>query len=293
MDEIVRAVTGDGAVKITAVYARGIVEEARRVHNLSPVASAALGRTLCAASILGDALKEPEATVTVRVNGGGPLGSILAVSDSRGNVRGYVQNPFVDLPLRADCKLDVGGAVGTRGMFAVSRDFGFGEPYMGSSALVSGEIAEDLAAYMTESEQVGTACGLGVLVDTDCTIKTAGGFVAQLLPGAAEESVATLEKNVSTLGGVTGILEEGGVDQLLARVTGPLGYRVLERRPIEYRCGCSRERVLRAISSIGRAELEEIAASNEHTSVTCQFCDQVYDFSPAEIRALLEEEKPV
>jgi molecular chaperone Hsp33 len=176
MDKMIRAVSADGSAKISAVYSRDIVQRAREIHGLSPVASAALGRTLSAASILGSLLKEDDATVTVRVNGGGPIGSVIAVSDSSGNVRGYVQNPHIDLPLRADGKLDVGGAVGTNGMLTVSRDLGLKEPYIGSCELVSGEIAEDVTSYFASSEQVGAACGLGVLVETDCSISTAADF---------------------------------------------------------------------------------------------------------------------
>ena len=289
MDKIIRAISSDGFVKISAVYTRAVVENARRIHDLSPVATAALGRTLCAASILGDMLKKPEATVTVRVNGGGPLGSIMAVSDSEGNVRGYAQNPHVDMPLRRDGKLDVGGAVGKEGMFAVSRDFGHGEPYMGGSALVSGEIAEDLAAYLTESEQIGAACGLGVLVDTDRSVKTAGGFVVQLMPGAPEETYARLQKNVDAIISVTNILESGGIQHLIEKVMSTFKMRVLDEREIFYRCYCSRDRVKNAVSSISAEDLDEMSSSGEVISVSCQFCDEIYKFSPEEVKKLLED----
>lgn len=177
MDEIIRAVTKDGFVKISAISARGVVERAREIHGLAPTAAAALGRTLCGASMLGELMKEEDASLTIRVNGGGPIGSVIAVSDCDGNVRGYVTEPKTDLPLRPDGKLNVGGAVGTDGMLTVSRDIGLKEPYVGSTELVTGEIAEDLAQYMVESEQIPSAVGLGVLVDTDRTIKAAGGFI--------------------------------------------------------------------------------------------------------------------
>ncbi len=290
MDEIIRAVSGDDFVKISAVYGRDTAERARQIHDLSPVACAALGRTLCAASMLGDMLKEDEATVTVRINGGGPLGSVLAVSDSSGNPRGYVQNPHLGLPLRPDGKLDVGGAVGKNGMFAVSRDFGAGEPYVGGSALVSGEIAEDLTAYLVQSEQIGAASGLGVLVDTDCTVKTAGGFIVQLLPGAPEAKAARVEQNVGAIKSVTDILVSSGVDGLIARVMEGLSPKILDRREIGYRCYCSRERVLRAVGSIGKDDLREMAQAGETIEVSCQFCDAVYRFEPAEIAKLLEKD---
>ncbi len=288
MDRIIRAVSGDGSAKISAIYGRDLVERARVIHNLTPVASAALGRTLCAASILGELLKEQDGTLTMRINGGGPLGSVIAVSDSGGNVRGYVQHPEVDLPLRADGKLDVGAAVGRDGMLTVSRDIGLKEPYIGSTALVSGEIAEDVTSYYASSEQVGAACGLGVLVDTDCSILTAGGFLVQLLPSAAEETVVKLEENISHLKQVTELLRSGGLDAVVDAVMEGLEPRILASVPVEYRCYCSRERVLEAISSIGQEELEEMIASGEETEVSCQFCDNIYKFAPEELLGLLE-----
>jgi molecular chaperone Hsp33 len=288
-DYIVRAISGDGMVKLSAITARDIAERARRIHKTTPVATAALGRTLCAASLLGDLLKEPDATVTLRLNGGGPLGSVLAVSDSEGNVRGYVQNPQIDLPLRPDGKLDVGRAVGTNGMLAVSRDLGLREPYIGSTKLVSGEIAEDLTAYFAESEQVGSACGLGVLVDTDLSVLAAGGFLVQLLPGAPESLIGRLEENIAAMGPVTSVLHrEGKAESLAERVLAGLEPRILDRSPVEYRCYCSRERVLQAVSSISREDLEEMAASHENAVVSCQFCDTVYTFTPEELRAVVE-----
>lgn len=196
MDKIIRGMTKDGWVKISAITGRELVERARQIHHASPTATAALGRLLCAASLLGNMMKEEKASLTMRLNGGGPIGGVLAVSDSTGNVRGYVGDPNCDLPLRPDGKLDVGGAVGRQGMLTVSRDIGLREPYIGSTEIVSGEIAEDVAAYMTESEQIPAAVGLGVLVDTDTTVAQAGGFIVQLLPGAPEELITKLEDNI-------------------------------------------------------------------------------------------------
>ena len=288
MDEIVRAVTKDGFVKISAVTARGVVERARQIHGLSPTASAALGRTLCAASMLGELMKEDEASLTIRVNGGGPVGSVIAVSDNGGNVRGYVTEPKADLPTRPDGKLDVGGLVGTDGMLTVSRDIGLKEPYVGSTELVTGEIAEDLAQYMVESEQIPAAVGLGVLVDTDRTIKAAGGFIVQLMPGAPEELITALEDNIFVMDQLTTVLAEDGVDEAVRQVLKGLEYETVMRVPVEYRCNCSRERVEQALRSVGREELEDMAASGEETEVSCQFCDRVYRFSPEELRALAE-----
>ena len=286
MDEIVRAVTRDGLVKISAISARATVERAREIHGLSPTASAALGRTLCGASMLGELMKEEDASLTIRVNGGGPVGSVIAVSDSSGNVRGYVTEPKADLPLRKDGKLDVGGLVGTDGMLTVSRDLGLKEPYVGSTELVTGEIAEDLAQYMVESEQIPAAVGLGVLVDTDRTIKAAGGFIVQLMPGAPEELIAKLEDNILCMDQLTTVLDEDGLDAVPAQVLKGMEYDIVMRVPVEYRCSCSRERVEAALESCGAAELEDMAASGENTEVSCQFCDKVYIFTPAELREI-------
>lgn len=286
MDEIVRAVTKDGFVKISAVTARGVVERAREIHGLSPTASAALGRTLCGASMLGELMKEDDASLTIRVNGGGPVGSIIAVSDNGGNVRGYVTEPKADLPLRGDGKLNVGGLVGTNGMLTLSRDIGLKEPYVGSTELVTGEIAEDLAQYMVESEQIPSAVGLGVLVDTDRTIKAAGGFIVQLMPGAPEELITKLEENIFVMDQLTTALAEDGVDEAVRQVLKGLDYETVMRVPVEYRCNCSRERVEQALESCGREELLDMAETGEETEVSCQFCDKIYRFSPSELREL-------
>ena len=232
MDEIVRAVTADGFVKISAVTARDMVERARQIHGLSPTASAALGRTLCAASMLGELMKEDDASLTIRINGGGPIGSIIAVSDSDGCTRGYVTNPEADLPTRADGKLDVGGLVGRDGMLTLSRDLGLKEPYIGSVELVTGEIAEDLAQYMVESEQIPAAVGLGVLVDTDKSIKAAGGFIVQLMPGAPEELITKLEDNIFMMDQLTTVLDEDGIDAVIGQVLLGLDPQEAERRPV-------------------------------------------------------------
>ncbi len=287
MDEIVRAVTSDGFVKISAVSARDMVERARQIHGLSPTASAALGRTLCAASMLGELMKEDDASLTIRINGGGPIGSIIAVSDSDGCTRGYVTNPEADLPTRADGKLDVGGLVGRDGMLTLSRDLGLKEPYIGSVELVTGEIAEDLAQYMVESEQIPAAVGLGVLVDTDKSIKAAGGFIVQLMPGAPEELITKLEDNIFMMDQLTTVLDEDGIDAVIGQVLLGLDPQEAERRPVEYRCSCSRERVAQALRSCGEAELREMAAEGRDVEVSCQFCDKVYSFTPGELLELV------
>ena len=283
MDKIIRATTADGFVKMAVITARDTVERARQIHDLSPTACAALGRTLCAASLLGQAMKEEKATLTIRVNGGGPIGSVVAVSDSEGNVRGYVENPGCELPLRADGKLNVGGAVGRDGMLTVSRDLGMREPYIGSVELVSGEIAEDLTAYLLESEQVPSACALGVLVDTDRTIRAAGGFIVQLMPGADEELIARLEDNILLMDQLTTVLDEDGTGAIFAQVLRGFDWHSVGEYPVEYRCYCSRERVEQALTVIDTSELQEIIDEAKDISVSCQFCDRTYSFSPAEL----------
>lgn len=288
MDKIIRATAADGSIKMAVINARDIVQRAHEIHGSSPTASAALGRSLCAASLMGDMMKEEEASLTLRINGGGPLGSIVAVSDSGGNVRGYVDNPTVELPLRSDGKLDVGGAVGRDGMLTVSRDIGLKEPYISSTQLISGEIAEDITSYLLESEQVPSACALGVLVDTDLSIKAAGGFIVQLMPGADSALIDTLEENIFTMDQLTTILSEDGEEELFRQVLKGLEYHLVGQKSVEYRCYCSRERVEEALSCIEPEELEDMIAQGQDISVSCQFCDKVYSFSPGELRGIAE-----
>ena len=286
MDQIIRATAADGFVKMAVITARDSVERARQIHGLSPTACAALGRTLCAASLLGQAMKEEAASLTIRINGGGPIGSVVAVSDSGGNMRGYVDAPRCELPLRADGKLDVGGAVGRDGMLTVSRDLGLREPYIGSVALVSGEIAEDVTAYLLESEQVPSACALGVLVDTDRTIRAAGGFLVQLMPGADASLIDRLEENIFLMDQLTTVLDEDGERALFEQVLRGFDWHEVGSYPVAYRCPCTRERVERALTVIEPEELGEIAAEGKDVSVSCQFCDRVYVFTPRELLAL-------
>ena len=288
-DEIIRAFTDDGFVKISAIYARDLVQRAREIHDLTPTTTAALGRTLCGASLLGELMKEEDASLTIRINGGGPAGSVIAVSDSDGNVRGYVTNPQVDLPTRGDGKLDVGGIIGKNGMLTVSRDIGLKEPYIGSTELVSGEVAEDLAAYMVESEQIPAAVGLGVLVDTDTSVKAAGGFIVQLLPGAPESLIDKLEENIFIMDQLTTILAEDGIDSVVHQVLKDMDYKTLMRVSVEYRCTCSRERISEALASCGEAELKDMINSGEDIEVCCQFCDHEYKFGPEELSKILRE----
>ena len=287
-DQLIRAISKDGFVKATAVSTRGMTERARQIHKTLPVATAALGRTLAAASMMGNALKEDGASVTLQIKGGGPLGTLLAVSDNQGNVRGTVDHPEVDLPLRSDGKLDVGTAVGTEGTLTVIRDLNMKEPYVGSVGLLGGEIAEDLAAYFVESEQIPTACGLGVLVDRDQSVLSAGGYLIQLLPGAGENVIARVEGGVMAAGSVTGLLQENSdPEAMLRKVLSDFEIDVLERSPIEYRCYCSRERMERALISMGPAELKSLIDDQGEAELTCRFCDNVQHFTREQLEAML------
>ena len=287
MDRLVRAITTDGLVQAVAVTSRDLTERARQIHTTLPVATAALGRALAAASMMGNALKDGGASLTLQIKGGGPLGTVLAVSDNQGNVRGYVQQPHVDLPLRPDGKLDVGGAVGSEGTLTVIKDLNMKDPYVGSVQLLGGEIAEDLAAYFVESEQIPTACALGVLVDRDQSVKAAGGYIIQLLPGAGEDTIAKVEGSVLAAGAVTALLAgNDDPEALLRRVLSDFDVEILETCPVAYRCYCSRERVERALISLGAEELEKIVAEQGGCELTCQFCDAVYRYSREELENL-------
>lgn len=279
MDELLRALSEDGFVKISAVSTREMTEKARNIHMTLPVVTAAMGRTMAAAAMMGNAMKEEGSSLTVRINGGGPAGTIMVVSDERGNVRSYVQNPTVDIPLKPNGKLDVGGAVGTDGMLTVIRDFGFGEPYTASTQLVSGEIAEDFAQFFVESEQVPTACALGVLVDRDQSVLAAGGYIVQLLPGAPEEVAIALEENVNRAGAVTSMLTQYSTEDMIYRVMDGFNPSIVERDEITYKCYCSRQRVHDAVVGIGKPELKKMLAEDKKIEVRCRFCDAVYTFT--------------
>ena len=243
-DRIIRAITSDGLVQAAAICSRDLTERARQIHKTLPVATAALGRALSGASLMGNALKGRGASLTLQIKGGGPLGTVLAVSDPEGNVRGYVTNPQVDLPLRADGKLDVGRAVGSEGTITVIKDLHMKEPYVGTVDLLGGEIAEDIAGYFVESEQIPTACALGVLVDRDQSVKSAGGYLIQLMPGAGEDTIARVEGGVMAAGNVSAMLErDPDPEHMLRTVLSDFEVKILESDPVEYRCACSRERV--------------------------------------------------
>ena len=288
-DQLVRAISRDGTVNAVAVTTRYLTEEARQIHHTLPVATAALGRALAAASMMGNALKDSGSSVSLQFRGGGPLGPVLAISDNLGNVRGTVGDPSVDLPLRPDGKLDVGEAVGHEGTLTVIKDLHMREPYVGTIDLLGGEIAEDIAGYFVESEQIPTACALGVLVDRDQSVKAAGGYLIQLLPGAGEDVITKVEGGIMAAGPVSALLDRNDdPEQLLRDVMSDFDLKILETCPVTYKCYCSRERVERALISLGRKELEEMLAEQGGCQMTCQFCDAVYDFSAEDLKGLLK-----
>lgn len=287
-DYIVRAMTADGYIKAMAIRSTNLVERARNIHKTTPTATAALGRVLTAASMMGNVQKVENGALTLQIKGGGPLGTLLATSDAVGNVRGYVNNPSITLLEKYAGKLDVGAAVGTDGMLTVIRDLQMKEPYIGSVALVSGEIADDVTAYFAQSEQTPTACALGVLVNTDQSVKVAGGYLIQLLPGAPDEAIDKLEAGIQKAGAVTPMLADGLTpEEILQRVMCDFELDFLETTPVEYKCYCSRERVTATLIAIGKKDLQEIADEGEPITIECQFCDTKYRFTPEEIRELL------
>ena len=288
-DQLVRAMTKDGFVKAVAVTTKTLTERARQIHKTLPTATAALGRLLAAASMMGNMQKVNDGSITLQVKGGGPLGTLLAVSDAEGNVRGWVEHPQISLLEKYPGKLDVGAAVGNDGTLTVIRDLRMKDPYIGSVQLVSGEIAEDITQYFAQSEQTPTACALGVLIDTDQSVCAAGGYLVQLLPGAPDDVIDRLEAGVQAAGAATAMLD-GGLDAagMLQKVLYGFEVEILEEQPIEYRCYCTRQRVESTLISLGREELEQVVRDGETLHVDCQFCDHVYDFTPQDVSELLQ-----
>ena len=289
-DYLVRGMSMDGFVKVVAIRSTQIVRRGAEIHGTTPNATAAFGRVLTAASMMGNMQKVENGSMTLQIKGGGPIGSIVCVSDPVGNVRGYVYEPKVPLVEKHPGKLDVGSTVGTDGTLTVIRDLQMKEPYVGSIQLVSGEIGDDITAYFVQSEQIPTACALGVLVDRDQSVKVAGGYLIQLLPGAPDEVIDKLEEGIRRAGAVTPMLEQGMTpEDILGQVCGDLGVVFLETTEVTYKCYCDRERVTSALISLGRKELEEIAGEGKTFPVECQFCDEVYKFSPKDIAEILKK----
>ena len=289
-DYLVRGMTMDGFVKIVAIRSTEIVRRGAQIHNTTPNATAAFGRALTAASMMGNMQKVENGSMTMQVRGGGPIGTITCVSDAAGNVRGVVTESNVPLVEKFPGKLDVGATVGTDGSLTVIRDLQMKEPYIGSVQLVSGEIGDDVTAYFVESEQTPTACALGVLVDTDRSVKVAGGYLVQLLPGAPDEVIDAVEKGIKNAGAVTKMLENGMTpEEILTEVCGDLGVLFFENEPVCYKCYCNRHRVEAALISVGREELTEIMEEGKTFPVECQFCDEIYRFTPEDIAELLKK----
>lgn len=289
MGKLVRCISSDGTLTVMAADTTDIVNTAQEIHKTSAVVSAALGRLLTAACLMGSALKGKDDSVTLRINGGGPAGTILAVSDSSGNVSGYAVNPVVEIPLNDKGKLDVAGAVGTDGALTVIKDLGLKDPYVGQIPIASGEIAEDITSYFAVSEQIPTVCALGVLVNPDLTIRRAGGFIIQLLPTADDSVIDLVEKCIEGIEPVTKMLDSKMTPEEICRhVLADFELEVLDEAQPEYRCNCSRDRVSKALISMGREELSDIM-KDERTEVCCQFCDKKYVFTPADIAKLIEQ----
>ena len=292
MGKLVRYITEDGSAFVIAADSTDMVSEMERIHKPSAVVTAALGRLLTAASMMGVMLKGADDSITLRFNGDGPTGSLIAVSDSDGNARGYVQNPIVEIPLNDKGKLDVKGAVGTNGYLYVLKDLGLNEPFTGATEIVSGEIAEDITNYYAVSEQTPSVCALGVLVNPDLTVSCAGGFLIQLLPACPEETITAIENALSDIPSITQMLQSGmSADEVAIRAMKGIKLDKLDESEISYKCNCSRERVIKALLTTGEDALLEMAESGEDTSVECHFCDKVYKFTSDEIRSLINNAK--
>ena len=289
MDKLVRCISTDGTLVMMAADTTDMVEKAQEIHSPSAVVTAALGRLLTGASLMGSMLKGKDDSLTLRINGGGPAGSVLAVSDSEGNTRGYAANNIVEIPLNAKGKLDVAGAVGTNGSLTVIKDLGLKEPYVGQVPIISGEIAEDITSYYASSEQTPSVCALGVLVNPDLTVKAAGGFIIQLLPTADEETISAVERCIEGIPAVTSMLTDGMTpEQICKKVLPEFELEVLDSSNPEYKCNCSRERVMKALISVGEKELRDMQ-NDEITQVNCQFCGKSYDFTSKEIKELADK----
>ena len=287
-DYLVRGMSMDGFVKAVAICSTETVRRGAQIHKTAPNATAAFGRALTAASMMGNMQKVENGSMTLQIKGGGPIGTIVCVSDPQGNVRGYVYEPNVPLVEKFPGKLDVGATVGTDGTLTIIRDLQMKEPYVGSVPLVSGEIGDDVTAYFAHSEQTPTACALGVLVDTDLSVKVAGGYLIQLLPGAPDEVIDAVEAGIQRAGSVTTMLDQGMTpEDILGQVLGSLGVVFMETTEVSYKCYCDRDRVTSALISLGKKELAEIAQEGKTFPVSCQFCDTIYEFTPDDVKELL------
>lgn len=290
MGKIVRYITKDGSAFVIAADTTDMISEMEKIHKTSAVNTAALGRLITAASMMGDMLKGKDDSITLRLNGGGPAGILIAVSDSDGNARGYVENPVVEIPLNDKGKLDVRGTVGTDGYLYVIKDIGMKEPYSGSTQIVSGEIAEDITNYFAVSEQTPSVCALGVLVNPDLSVAAAGGFIIQLLPACPEEVITKIEYSMSSIEPVTTMLKNGmTADDIAKRAMKNISLEKLDESEAFYKCNCSKEKVVRALISTGKEALQEMIDSGDDTKVECHFCSKNYSFTPNELKELIKD----
>lgn len=287
MSNLYRAISADGSAFAAVLDAKDIVSQIEQIHQSSAVVTAGLGRLTIAASLMGYMLKGEENSITLRIDADGPTGQLMAVADCYGNVKSCVTNPVVEIPLNSVGKLDVAGAIGRNGTLSVVKDLGLREPYVGVIPLVSGEVAEDIANYYATSEQIPTVCALGVLVDTDLSVKAAGGYLIQLLPFASEECICAIEKNIANIPPISTLLDQGKTPEEIANMLlAGLDPNELDTASPKYKCDCSRKRTEEILLSIGKDELSNIAAEGEDTTVSCHFCGKNYVFTPDEISAL-------
>jgi molecular chaperone Hsp33 len=289
-DYIARGASTDDSIRFFSCITTGMVEKARKIHNCSPVSIAALGRMLTAGSMMGIMLKSDMDVLTLQINGKGPAGSIVVISDNTGNTRGYIANPNVDLMQKEEGKLDVGSAVGVDGVLTVIKDMGMKEPYIGQIPIVTGEIGDDISSYFATSEQTPTAVGLGVLVEVDGHVSASGGFIIQLMPEADELIISKLEERLGSIRSVTEMISSGlDAEGIIKDILGDIEYKILEEQYVDYRCNCNRERMERALISLGKKELEDIIAEQENAELVCHFCNKKYSFDKKELTSFLKK----
>ena len=290
-DYMIRATAADDSIRAFAATTRQMVEDARRAHDTTPVCTAALGRLLTGGVMIGSMLKEDNALVTIQIRGDGPAGGLTVTADSHFHAKGYVNNPHVQIPLKPNGKLDVSGAIG-KGTLTVIRDIGLKEPYVGTIQMPSAEIAEDLTLYFAESEQIPSSVGLGVLVDRDWSVRQAGGFILQLMPGAGDEVIDRLEKKIAGLRSVTDLLEQGMLpEDILGELIGEFGLQITQKHEVSFACNCSRERIEKALISIGPEDVTEMIEEGKPIEVGCQFCGKQYRFGVEDLRRILSFQK--
>ncbi len=291
MDYMVRAVAADDSIRAFAASTREMAEYARKAHSMTPVCTAALGRLLTGGVMMGSMMKEDRGVLTIQVKGDGPIGGITVTADSKGHAKGYVNHPGVELPLKQNGHLDVAGAVG-HGTLTVIRDLGLKEPYVGTIEMPSGELAEDLTYYFAESDQIPSAVGLGVLVDTDLSVKEAGGFIIQIMPQTPDKVITALERRLKESPSVTEMLEQGDTpEKILERILGDLGMRTEEREEVSFYCDCSKERVSHVLSTLQMSDLQELIDDGKPVDIACNFCGRSYRFEPEELMKIAEERK--